>query len=41
VVAVILTNRVHPTRDNIAIRGVRPTLHDGVFSLGMELRVRQ
>ena len=27
---VLLTNRVHPTRDNTAIRHVRPVLHDAV-----------
>ena len=31
----LLTNRVHPSRDNEAIRQVRPTLHDAVM---MELR---
>ena len=28
---VLLTNRVHPTRDNIAIRRFRPALHDAVM----------
>jgi CubicO group peptidase (beta-lactamase class C family) len=28
---VLLTNRVHPTRDNIAIRRFRPVLHDAVM----------
>src|SRR5207237_7107790 len=28
---VLLTNRVHPTRDNDAIRTVRPALHDAVI----------
>jgi hypothetical protein len=27
---VLLTNRVHPTRDNDAIRQVRPAFHDAV-----------
>jgi CubicO group peptidase (beta-lactamase class C family) len=27
---VLLTNRVHPTRDNNAIREIRPQLHDSV-----------
>lgn len=31
VVAVILTNRVNPSRDNIAIRGARPALNDALF----------
>jgi CubicO group peptidase (beta-lactamase class C family) len=30
VVAVLLTNRVHPTRDNERIRGFRPRFHDAV-----------
>jgi CubicO group peptidase (beta-lactamase class C family) len=29
---VLLTNRVHPTRDNTAIQRVRPALHDAVMS---------
>ena len=29
--AVLLTNRVHPTRDNSAIQRVRPALHDAVM----------
>jgi CubicO group peptidase (beta-lactamase class C family) len=37
VVAVILTNRVNPTRDNIAIRRVRPILNDALFALGSAL----
>jgi CubicO group peptidase (beta-lactamase class C family) len=28
---VLLTNRVHPTRDNDRIRAVRPRIHDAVF----------
>jgi CubicO group peptidase (beta-lactamase class C family) len=28
---VFLTNRVHPTRENGAIRGLRPQVHDAVF----------
>lgn len=28
---VFLTNRVHPTRENVAIRGLRPLVHDAVF----------
>lgn len=31
--AVLLTNRVHPTRDNIQIREFRPRFHDAVVSL--------
>ncbi len=29
-IVVLLTNRVHPTRDNIAIRALRPAIHDAV-----------
>ena len=29
-IVVLLTNRVHPTRDNIAIRTLRPAIHDAV-----------
>ncbi len=29
---VLLTNRVHPSRLNIAIRAFRPRIHDAVFS---------
>lgn len=29
-IVVLLTNRVHPTRENIAIRGLRPAIHDAV-----------
>ncbi len=29
-IVVLLTNRVHPTRDNIAIRRLRPAIHDAV-----------
>jgi CubicO group peptidase (beta-lactamase class C family) len=28
---VLLTNRVHPTRENDAIRQVRPAVHDAVM----------
>jgi CubicO group peptidase (beta-lactamase class C family) len=34
VVTVLLTNRVHPTRDNWEIRKARPIVHDQLFSLG-------
>lgn len=37
-VAVILTNRVNPTRDNIAIRAARPPLHDALFAAASDLR---
>jgi CubicO group peptidase (beta-lactamase class C family) len=37
-VAVILTNRVNPTRSNVAIRAVRPELGDALFEAGQLLR---
>jgi serine-type D-Ala-D-Ala carboxypeptidase len=37
-VAVILTNRVNPTRSNVAIRTVRPELGDALFEVGQLLR---
>jgi CubicO group peptidase (beta-lactamase class C family) len=27
----LLTNRVHPTRDNDAIRSIRPAVHDAIM----------
>ncbi|MBM4364540.1 MAG: serine hydrolase, partial [Deltaproteobacteria bacterium] len=33
VVVTLLTNRVHPTRENIAIRGVRPLIHGALHAL--------
>jgi CubicO group peptidase (beta-lactamase class C family) len=38
IVAVILTNRVNPTRDNVAIRATRPALHDALFAAASSLR---
>lgn len=38
VVAVILTNRVCPTREHAAIREVRPTINDGLFAIGRALQ---
>ena len=29
--ALLLTNRVHPSRNNLAIRGFRPRIHDAVM----------
>ena len=29
----LLSNRVHPTRENVAIRGFRPRFHDLVAAL--------
>jgi serine-type D-Ala-D-Ala carboxypeptidase len=36
--AVLLSNRVHPTRDNIAIRTFRPRFHDTLIELGLPAR---
>jgi serine-type D-Ala-D-Ala carboxypeptidase len=33
IVVVVLTNRVCPTRDNVAIRAARPVVHDALFEL--------
>jgi CubicO group peptidase (beta-lactamase class C family) len=32
VYVVLLTNRVHPTRSNEAIKRIRPAVHDSVIS---------
>lgn len=32
-VVALLTNRVHPTRENVAIRAARPRIHDALFAL--------
>lgn len=32
IVVILLTNRVHPSRENIAIRAFRPILHDAVMT---------
>lgn len=32
IVVALLTNRVHPTRDNVAIRAARPVAHDALFA---------
>ena len=37
IVVILLTNRVHPVRDNIAIRAFRPRIHDAVME-GMPVR---
>jgi CubicO group peptidase (beta-lactamase class C family) len=36
VIVVLLTNRVHPTRDNAAIRAARPIAHDALFALAAQ-----
>jgi serine-type D-Ala-D-Ala carboxypeptidase len=33
VVVALVTNRVHPTRDNAAIRSLRPAIHDAVMEI--------
>ena len=35
-VVVLLTNRVHPTRDNTSIRAARPVAHDALFALAAQ-----
>ncbi len=37
-VVVLLTNRVHPTRENVALRAARPDAHDALFFRAKELR---
>jgi CubicO group peptidase (beta-lactamase class C family) len=37
VVVALLTNRVHPTRDNVAIRAARPEAHDALFTRALSL----
>jgi len=37
-VVALLTNRVHPTRDNIAIRTARPAAHDAIYAHALTLR---
>jgi hypothetical protein len=31
IIVILLTNRIHPTRDNEAIKAFRPELHDAVM----------
>ena len=38
IVAVLLTNRVHPTREHSAIRAARPIAHDALFSRAEVIR---
>lgn len=40
VVVALLTNRVNPTRDNVAIRAARPRAHDALYERALELRDR-
>lgn len=37
-VVVVLTNRVHPTRENVAIRAARPIAHDALFAMAAARR---
>jgi CubicO group peptidase (beta-lactamase class C family) len=37
-VVALLTNRVHPTRDNVAIRAARPRAHDALFARADAIR---
>ena len=37
-VVTLLTNRVHPTRENILIRAARPGVHDALFERALGLR---
>lgn len=36
-IVALLTNRVHPTRDNTAIRAARPRVHDALFEIASGL----
>lgn len=38
IVVTLLTNRVYPTRDNVAIRGARPLVHDALFAMADRAR---
>lgn len=38
IVTVLLTNRVHPSRRNLAIRAARPRIHDALFALAQTRR---
>jgi CubicO group peptidase (beta-lactamase class C family) len=38
IVTTLLTNRVHPSRDNTRIREWRPRIHDALFSLASDAR---
>lgn len=38
VVLVVLTNRVHPTRDNVRIRAARPPAHDALYRMAARAR---
>lgn len=38
IVVALLTNRVHPTRDNVAVRAARPRVHDALFAMASRAR---
>jgi CubicO group peptidase (beta-lactamase class C family) len=38
IVAVVLTNRVYPTRDSVRIRAARPHAHDALFRMALAAR---
>lgn len=38
IVVALLTNRVHPTRGNVAIRAARPRVHDALFAMAARAR---
>ncbi|RYG70577.1 hypothetical protein EON77_13790, partial [bacterium] len=37
-VVAMLTNRIHPTRDNLRIRAARPVAHDALFARAAAIR---
>lgn len=37
IVTALLTNRVHPTRANLAIRAARPRVHDALFDVALRM----
>jgi serine-type D-Ala-D-Ala carboxypeptidase len=39
-VVALLSNRVHPSRENVAIRALRPIVHDALFALAGALATR-
>ena len=41
VIAILLTNRVHPSRDNMAIKAFRPRLHDAVMQSLLQQRMKK
>jgi CubicO group peptidase (beta-lactamase class C family) len=41
VVVALLTNRVCPTRENVAIRAARPIAHDALFERALALSPRE